>query len=92
MESLHSLEVSWLAIGTFAVIQAILLMVCDTEHFVPRWALRLFLLAVSLQSGGIILQAPFLLHTAQLVSAAGIAWILFGLIQDIRMHRRNHQI
>lgn len=92
MESLHVLDVSWLALGTFAVIETILLMVCDTDHLVPRWALRLFLSAVTLQSAGVILAVPILLTGAQFVSVAGIAWIVFGLVQDIKMHRRNHQI
>lgn len=92
MESLHVLDISWLALGTFAVIQTILLMVCDTDHLVPRWSLRIFLAAVTLQSVGIILGAAFLLTVAQFTSAAGIAWIVFGLVQDIKMHRRNHQI
>ncbi|NTV95091.1 MAG: hypothetical protein HGA75_06690 [Thiobacillus sp.] len=92
MESLHVLDISWLALGTFAVIQTILLMVCDTDHLVPRWSLRLFLAAVTLQSVGIILGTAVLLTAAQFTSAAGIAWIVFGLVQDIKMHRRNHQI
>lgn len=91
MDGLHTLDVSWLALGCFAIVQTILLMVCDTEHFVPKWALRLFLFAVALQSGGVVLASEGLLKAAQLASASGIAWILFGLIQDIKFHRRKHQ-
>lgn len=91
MESLQSLEVSWLVIGSFAVTLAFLLMLCDMEHFIPRWSLRLFLLAVALQALGIGLGAQSVLKLAQLVSATGIIWILFGLIQDISIHLKNHQ-
>lgn len=89
MESLHDLNVSWLAISTYAVIQTVLLMVCDTDHFLPRWSLRLFLSAVTLQSSGILLATAPLLMAAQFVSVGGIAWIMFGLIQDIKMHRKK---
>jgi uncharacterized membrane protein HdeD (DUF308 family) len=91
METLHTLDINWLAIGTFSVIQAILLMVCDTDHLVPRWSLRLFLCAVALQTLGIILRVEPILTAAQFVSTMGIAWVVFGLIQDIHMHRRKHQ-
>jgi uncharacterized membrane protein HdeD (DUF308 family) len=92
MENLHTLDISWLSLATFAVIQTILLMVCDTDHLVPRWSLRLFLLAVALQSLGIILATPMILTAAQFVSAFGILWIIFGLVQDIKMHRRKPQL
>ncbi|MDD4882695.1 MAG: hypothetical protein PHR30_00010 [Gallionellaceae bacterium] len=91
MEYLHNLDISWLALGSYAVIQTILLMVCDLDHFLPRWSLRIFLLAVTLQSLGIMLAAAPILIAAQFVSSAGIAWIVFGLVQDIKMHRKRHQ-
>lgn len=92
MESLPVLHISWFALGSFALIQTILLMVCDADHRVPRWSLRLFLGAVTLQSLGIIFGAATLVMAAQFVSAIGIAWIIFGLVQDIKVHRRNHQV
>jgi len=92
MESLHNLDVSWLAISTYAVIQTILLMVCDTDHFLPRWSLRLFLFAVTLQSLGIMLAAAIFLIAAQLISVAGIVWIVLGLVQDIKMHRKGIRV
>lgn len=91
MEGLHALDVSWLALGSFAVLQTILLMVCDTEHLVPKWSVRLFLAAVTLQSVGIVLEIPSVMSAAQLVSISGVAWILVGLIQDVKFHRRKHQ-
>lgn len=92
MENLQVMHISWLALGTFAIIQTILLMICDTDHLVPKWSLRLFLTAVTCQSVGIIVGLAILVMAAQFVSAMGIAWIIFGLIQDIKVHRRKHPV
>ncbi|TCJ17986.1 hypothetical protein EZJ19_03520 [Parasulfuritortus cantonensis] len=92
MEGLHNLDVSWLVLGIYTLIQTILLMVCDTDHFLPKWSLRLFLSAVATQIAGLVLQAGVLLGAAQVISVMGIAWIVFGMVQDIKMHRRNQQI
>lgn len=85
-----TLDTSWLALAAYAVMLAIVLVICDGDHFVPKWSLRLFLAALAMQSTGGVLAFPILLAAAQWVSTAGIAWIVFAMIQDIKMQGGKH--
>jgi hypothetical protein len=85
------LDTSWLALAAYAIMLAIVFVICDSEHIVPRWSLRLFLAALTLQSVGLALAFHYLLTAVQIVSLAGIGWIVFAMIQDIKMHGGRDQ-
>lgn len=97
LENLSTLDVdrlrlntSWLALAAYAIILAIVLAICDHDHIVPRWSLRLFLVTLALQSAGLVLAFSSLFTAVLIVSMAGIVWIVFAMVQDIKMHNSRH--
>lgn len=79
----------WFILGVFAAVVGVLFVFCDVEHFIPKWAFRLLVMAAGLQVAGYLFDRVAITTMAQLISFAGLFWIGFGLVQDMKLHRHN---
>ncbi len=91
MHDMNFIEMSWLMLGVYTAIQLFIILACDMTHAVPKWSLRLFMLAAGLHFAGVFVSMSEFLVMALLVSVSGLFWVIFGMIQDMKQYFRNHQ-